>query len=302
MQWSQIKTLFIISFLILDIYLLGQFFEKQNQANVEILEQESSAIEQMVEEDIKVPELPDEVENESFIAVSQKVFSEEELDSIDKLKEQNTFVEDNFIISQLKKPLQLSENDTDEDLELLVRSLIVFPAEYFFWDWNKEMNVLIFFQEKMGRPVYFNQNGVILVFLNEDNEMTYYTQTVLGEADAREDEKDIITPIKAIETLYQANELRTGDEVTEVDMGFHTRIPLANGVQVFVPAWKVTVNQNQNHFVNAIEGWNFSSDEISFLTDSMERSLEKAQMMIEESEEEVLVEFSSFLRNRLEEE
>src|SRR5690625_300673 len=102
MQWSQIKTLFIISFLILDIYLLGQFFEKQNQANVEILEQQSSTIEQMLEEDIKVPELPEEVENEPFIAVSQKTFSEEELERIHNFKGQWTVAEDNYIVSRLK--------------------------------------------------------------------------------------------------------------------------------------------------------------------------------------------------------
>lgn len=303
MQWSQIKTLFIISFLILDIYLLGQFFEKQNQANVEILEQQSSTIEQMLEEDIKVPELPEEVENEPFIAVSQKTFSEEELERIHNFKGQWTVAEDNYIVSRLKKPIQISKKDSDEDIEMIVRSLIAFPEEYIFWEWNEELNVLIFFQEKMGRPVYFNQNGVILVFLNSDHEIIFYTQTVLGEADAREDEKNLITPIKAIETLYQANELRTGDEVTKVDMGFHTRIPLANGVQVFVPAWKVTVNQNYNHFVNAIEGWNFSSDEMNFLKESIEYDIEKIESFIDEGKnEKILEKILPFLKDKLEEE
>src|SRR5699024_1816650 len=141
-----------------------------------------------------------------FISVSQKIFTDKELKLVERLKNQKTAVVNNFIVSLFNKPIKISKNETMEGIESIVKASVVFPEEYIFWDWNQEMNILIFFQEKMGRPVFFNQNGVILVFLNDDNEMIFYTQTVLGDADAREDEKNLITPIKAIETLYQANE------------------------------------------------------------------------------------------------
>src|SRR5699024_3508968 len=96
-------------------------------------------------------------------------------------------------------------------------------------------------------------------------------------ASSRRDRQSLIQPIKAIETLYGHNELVSGDKVSAVDIGFHTRVPLANGVQVFVPTWKLTVNEEKNYFVNAIEGFIFSSDEIGFLQESIESIIEKVQ-------------------------
>lgn len=280
MQWRQIKTLFILSFLILDIYLLIQFLDKQDQENVGILEQDEIAIEHRLEdENITIPDLPDEESNEPFISVRQKVFTDDEIKLLNRFSNQEKALVNNFIVSIFDKPIKIPNNETEEGIEAIVKSSVIFPEQYSFWDWNQELNVLIFFQEKIGRPVFFNQNGVILVFLNDENEIEFYTQTVLGDADKREDEKELITPIKAIEALYDANELRAGDDVTNVEIGFHTRVPLENGVQVFVPAWKVTVNEENNYFVNAIEGWVFSGDEINFLEESIMHDIERVQSM-----------------------
>src|SRR5690625_2952033 len=100
MQWSQIKTLFILSFLILDIYLIVQFIDKQDQENMGILEQEESTIEQRLEdENITIPDLPEEEENESFITVRPKIFTEEEMEIIGRLSNQKTAIVNNFIVS-----------------------------------------------------------------------------------------------------------------------------------------------------------------------------------------------------------
>src|SRR5699024_9741688 len=101
----------------------------------------------------------------------------------------------------------------------------------------------------------------------------------LGETQPRAGKKTLIKPIKAIETLYKANELRSGDEITRVDIGFHTRVPLANGVQVFVPTWKVQVNNEQDYFVNAIEGFVFSGDENEFIGDVLTADMENVRKL-----------------------
>src|SRR5699024_2681325 len=102
---------------------------------------------------------------------------------------------------------------------------------------------------------------------NDDNEMIFYTQTMLGESEPRAEKKTLIKTIKTIETLYKANELKASDEIMKIDIGFHTRVPLDNDIQVFVPTWKVSINDEKEYFVNAIEGFVFSGDENKFLTD-----------------------------------
>lgn len=302
MQWSQIKTIFILCFLVLNIYLALQFFDKREQTDVSILERHESTLEDQLEaENITYGDLPEEDLEESFISVGQKTFSDEEISMLNKLKNQKstTVINKNLIISQYDKPIGFSSNQSNKEIEEYVKGTFIYPEEYEFWNWNKELNVLIFFQKKMDRPVYFNQNGLVLVFLDKNDELKFYVQTMLGDASTRRDRQSLIQPIKAIETLYDNNELYSGDDIGPVDIGFHTRVPLANGVQVFVPTWKVTVNKEKSYFVNAMEGFIFSSDEVGFLKEAIENIVDKVQSL--EDEDMLRENILSFLETKLEE-
>lgn len=299
MQWSQIKTLFILSFLILNIYLLIQFMGKLEEENYGVLEYDDSSIEQKLEdEDIVIKTLPSGQEQEPFISVRQRIFSEKDLEKFKAQKNQKlSVINNNFIISLFDKPVPIPHDDEIDIIEGFIKNYFAFPDDYELWSWNKELNVLIFFQDKHDRPIYFNQNALVLVFLNDKNEMVFYTQTMLGESDSVKEKKDLIKPIKAVETLYNSNELRSGDEITRMEIGFHTRVPTEQGTQVFVPAWKVTVNKEKNYFVNAIEGWVFSSDELNFLEDTIALYLEKIQSMTDNQSMKEEVEL--FLNNKI---
>src|SRR5690625_2133121 len=176
MQWSQIKTLFILCFLVLDVYLLFQFFDKQSEADIGVLERQDSPIEEQLEaENIKVPKLPEDVLDESFLSVKPKTFTEDELKKLEDFKNQEAIVlNSNFILSRFKDPVSLPSNGTKDKIDALVKKSILFSEEYKFWSWNKDMNVLIFFQEKAERPIYFNHNGMYLIFLIDDNEIIIY--------------------------------------------------------------------------------------------------------------------------------
>ncbi|MFD1040287.1 two-component system regulatory protein YycI [Virgibacillus byunsanensis] len=256
MQWSQIKTLFILCFLILDIYLVLQFMEKQDQKDIGVIEQENSTIEEQLEQDeIEISaELDSEEISESYISVSPKSFTEGELNEVSNFDNQVLArVNSYLIVSQFEEPLEVPEKATGSEITEMVNGKIIFSDQYEYWDWDKELNVLVFFQEKNDRPIYYNHGGIILVFLNDENEIMFYAQTMLGEAESEGESKTLIEPIQAIETLYTSNELFAGDDITDLDVGYYTRYPLENGVQVFAPQWNVLVNGEKNFFVNAIE-------------------------------------------------
>lgn len=277
MHWGQIKTLLIVSFLILDVYLFVQFLEKKEQADIGILQHQPSSIEEQLNaESIKVKELPEQEYEETFISVKQQMFTEEELDAARGNKAQKSFIfQNHFIASKLDKAIPLRKEASRNDITEIFNEVAYYPEEYSFWNWNEEFNILIFFQNKMDRPVYYNQNGLVLLFLNDQNEITYYVQTMLGDAELLAERKRLIKPIQAVEKLYEENKLFTGDEITRVNIGFHTRVPFESGVQVFAPIWKVNVNHEKDYFVNAIEGFIFSTNEQEFLEEAMTLSIEK---------------------------
>lgn len=267
MQWDQIKNLLIVSFLILDVYLFVQFLDKKEQADIGILEQHTSSIEEQLKDDrITYEPLPVEEYEETFISVKQHEFTEADLKAQGKGKKQKTNIVDNkLIVSKVDEEISFSESATKKQIMNTFSDLVYFAEEYTFWNWNTEKNVLIFFQNKFDRPVYYNQGGVVLLFLNEDNEVDYYLQSMLGDAESLAEKRELMSSMQAIETLYRADELPYESHIDNVNIGFHTRVPFESDVQVFAPIWKVQVNGEKDYFINAIEGFIFSTDENEFL-------------------------------------
>ncbi|MFZ3577703.1 two-component system regulatory protein YycI [Virgibacillus sp. DJP39] len=289
MQWSQIKTLFILCFFVLNVFLLVQFVNKQNKEDLDELkdQQEATIEENLKSENIKIrPEKLPEAKEGSYIKVVQQQFSEEDISMIKGIKKQTTAVINNdFIISKLNEPFPINQDASNDEIVGLVKKEleIISQESYVFWNWNEEMNVLVFFQEKKARPIYFNQNGMLLVFLNEKNEISFYTQSLLGEVVDKKEQVPLVKPLTAINVLYQKNSLISGEEVTAIDIGFYTRLADPDGPQVFAPTWKVSVDGERSYFVNAIEGYIFLNNDMEFLTNSIKAIIEKVDRIENDS-------------------
>lgn len=301
MQWGQIKTLLIVSFLILDVYLFIQFMEKKEEADIGILEQHTTTIEEQLKDDqITYEQLPNEEYEETFISVKQKQFTEDELNEQRKTTKQTvTIIQNNLIVSKVEDTIIFNDSYLSDQITNAFNQLVYFSDEYTFWNWNKDENIIVFFQNKFDRPVYYNQNGLVLLFLNDENEVSFYIQTMLGDAEPLAEKRKLMRPMQAIETLYRANELHYDSHINSVNIGFHTRVPFETDVQVFAPIWKVRVNDEKDYFINAIEGFIFSTDEKEFLQEVME--LTKERMKVQWRNDEVLEEIYKQLEERVSE-
>ncbi|GAB3797901.1 two-component system regulatory protein YycI [Virgibacillus kimchii] len=267
MQWNQIKTLFILSFLVLNVYLVIQYIDKQERADLGVLsDQEASLEDQLESENITLGDIEVDITEDTYISVAQHEFTDDEKTELADLDNQEPVIFDNsYIVSGLEDPVSIPVSAPREDIYSLVTNDILFAENYSFGTWNEEMNVLLFFQNTRERPIYYNAYGLLMIFLNENNEMIYYTQSMLAEPEQQDDLKSLTQPIQAIETLYNRNQLHSDDTVSRVELGYHTRIPLANGEQVFAPTYKISVNEDRSYFVNAIEGQTFPSEDDEFI-------------------------------------
>ncbi|WP_010648862.1 two-component system regulatory protein YycI [Oceanobacillus massiliensis] len=288
MQWGHIKSLFILSFLILNIYLLFQFVERQRDSDVENLESGDNASleEQLASENITITADTDqEVTEANYISASQRSFTNEEmeqLNSIDNL--QATLSGTYFILSQFDKPIPVTEDADEDSITALVTPYLLDPDDYAYWGWDEELNIIMFFQRKEGRTVYLNQNALLLFYLNDKNEITHYTQTMLGEAKKQGNTESLSQPRQAIGSLYQSRDLIQDQEVTDVQLGFVSRINSEES-QVFAPTWKVTVDGEKNYFVNAIEGIIYPGNDTEFLKMTLaENYMGKISLLPEDNE------------------
>lgn len=286
MQWGHIKTLFILSFLLLDIYLVVQFMEKQDNADLGILDNpETSIADRLESENITIhPSLNMEITEETYILSSQKHFNRDDFEPLGDSQEIAFLDGNQFLISQFDEPIPLPEEPEKEDIISKLHGKILHFESYSFWEWNKDLNIVVFFQKQNERPVFYNENGIILVFLNDKNEMTHYTQTTLDEPEVQgSGTKPLIEPIQAVETLYNNNNIKPDEEVTDVKMGYYSRFN-SEEEQVFAPTWKITVNEDRDYFINAIEGFIFSSNETTDLYTMIEEIKLKVQALDDESD------------------
>src|SRR5699024_5451099 len=254
-----IKTLFILSFLILNIYLVSAFIGRQQE--VSYLDTQELPIEdQLASEEITYQDIAVDETEATYISVSQKTLSEENLELLEEIEGQRIEVfNNNQIVAEIESPIEIPSDMTPEEIEVRVQENVLFGEDYEFWNWNEELDLLVFFQKKEGGNIYYNESGLLLIYLNEDNEATHYTQTILGEAEEQGDMVALNQPVQVIGILFKGNRLNRGDEITDINLGYHSRIS-ADGIQVFAPTWEVEVNHEQKHFVNAIEGIIYDSD------------------------------------------
>lgn len=286
MQWSQIKTLFILCFLALNIYLLFQLYEQQQRHGTVDEPIESTFEEQLEQDQITVPEsvLQAKEKRESFMTVGQKRFDAKDLEGFDSVIDQDvSVINETLIISLLNEDIKIPKGSSAENINEILKRLTPYYDEYSFWRWDQDLNMIIFFQQKKGQPIYYNGSGLLLLFLNDENKITFYSQTMLGEEEVNQEAQKLISPLRAIETIYNSGQLIFGDEIVKAEVGYHTRIHSTDRVQVFVPTWKVVVNNEQYYFVNALEGYVFSSDEHEFLSGILNEDLKNIQSSLEDS-------------------
>jgi regulatory protein YycI of two-component signal transduction system YycFG len=259
MDWNKTKGLFIVVFLILDVFLLYQFLDFR-AAKLEINKDSDSTIEDRLKaEGIKYHVGTQERVSEKTISAKPKEFSKEELNT---LKNQ-TFIIDNkrTIRSTLDKPIKIGTGEGKYfELESFINKNVYSGDEYEFW--RKEDGTITYYQTYKSRLLFNNKNGALIFTLNENDEVISYMQTHLDDIEEFNENQEINPPIQAVESLLNGGYLSSGSEVSKGKLGFYTLIEVSESkVLVLVPTWHFTVNKQEDYFVNGIEGQVLNTEE-----------------------------------------
>lgn len=219
-------------------------------------------------------------------------YSENAIDQLELLSNQQAIiVDETFVFSRFNEPVPINMDDAEAYKEVLDYS-IIHGHSYEFWAKSDHENVLIFFQ-RFNDPVFYNQNAVLFIQLNQDGDMIQYVQTRLQREDDAEQEQELIQQYDAVSRLYHnLDKLQTGDTVSDIKLGYHNLISLPNGEQVLNPAWNVVVNETEHYFINAVEGHDYPINEDFFkttllnFTEILEGSSETSYEFVHTSDDE----------------
>ncbi|KJJ42306.1 yycFG regulatory protein [Bacillus subtilis] len=280
MEWNKTKSIFIVAFLILDIFLGYQFFQKWQATS-----KEYEVIKNDVEHDMKADHITYEGLNKEAtegyrITANQKTFTKEEIEALKDQKPLMDMPSDDHKVTSLKmkftNPIALSKKNIEDDAQALVSSKIQDGEKYKFWKFDKSKKEVIFFQTYEGHYIYqktdnsSNMIGQVVLHLNDKYEVVSYDQTTL-ETFKQIQKESLITEMDAVELLYYQNQLKEYSTVKSCKFGYVAQYPLTS-TQVLAPVWRITVEYEkkvngekktvQEYFtVNALESTILDTDQ-----------------------------------------
>lgn len=252
MDWNKTKSIFIASFLILNVFLTWQLVETKNANQLSVIT-EATIQEQLKQNNVTIDvELPEEENVGVHIIGKSSVFTDRIIS--DLFNQEVTVVDDHFLFSILNRPYQLDLNeDFMPNLNDFLGTFIYKGDEYRFGRFDQETNKIYFYQTYNDKLAYTLDAEPLILQLNEQGQIVSYQQYYLEfeELDGRE--REMLSSLKALEILLTEQLIGINDTITSIELGYYSFFSPQGDTQVFAPMWQIGVNDEQ-YLVNAIEG------------------------------------------------
>ncbi|PAQ14105.1 hypothetical protein CD798_12560 [Bacillaceae bacterium SAOS 7] len=259
MDWSKTKTIFIAVFLILNIFLLIMFFNK-DRANQYATMKEEPVEEKLKEYNIKYEDLPNDITEAAIITAKSKSFDKKELA---KLKNQQIQLSDSQMIvySKLQKPVKLGENKV-QDIRSFVNDHVVYGKEYRYWGMDEKKKKAVFYQHVNNKKLFENINGRLEIQLNDNGEIIKYEQRLLGQVEENDQKETIIPAFQAVQSLYKNGFIKPNSQIANAELGYYTVVKVTEA-QVLSPTWYFKIKNNdkvEKIYVNALDGTIYTNE------------------------------------------
>ncbi|MFL8937461.1 two-component system regulatory protein YycI [Rossellomorea oryzaecorticis] len=258
MDWNKTKTIFIVVFLILNIFLLTIFIKKISEP--EILadtgtQQSLESVNITYPADLAPPK---EAVTETNISATSKKFTDSDKES---LKNQEvSILNETTLYSTLDEPYDLGEKLTEDDLKEKLKSFLKEYAidgdQYAFRGINNENLTISYNQTYEGRPLFHNGSAEIVLELNNENEIVSYKQTMMEDIKSFGKVSRVINPLESLQILADSGKIEPDSKVTSFEQGYSTEVPFSDS-QVLTPTWHFVVekkDKKQHLYFTAFEG------------------------------------------------
>lgn len=252
MDWNKTKTIFIIVFSILNVFLISLYLNRYNESQQIDKPSDTPIDEKLFLDNIKILETDNEIKEASYVSGTVHNFSLEEVEGLE-----NQIVEIPFndkLVSTFKEPIKLTDENT---LEKLVSEQVIRGSVYGLWEIDEENKTAVLFQQVNKRLVYYNTKAKLVVHWNDKNELIGYEQTILDELENYNVSQKLLPHLQIVNILFDNLLLKPDSTINKIELGYSTLAQLTE-TQVFAPTWHILVEQvdgtMEEHFVNAVEG------------------------------------------------
>ena len=244
MDFRRSTLVLIISFLFLDIFLLGIFWQMKKEVKTP-LNTSINVMEQMRTDGITVTGVNTTVESLPIIQISPTNIESQ----VNTLPSQVATYDKGVISSQLLAPIQLTLDanttatiENFAELTTYVESGSIIQGNQYTWfNYNPTTRKVIYAQRANKIPVMDGSSQIIFT-LNVNNQVISYEQTFAGNAEVLGTNRALITSQKAMEVLYLAGRIPTRSTVSVVRLSYYKSLSLKD-LSIYSPTWYVEFKQ-----------------------------------------------------------
>ncbi|MDV6378802.1 two-component system regulatory protein YycI [Sporosarcina sp. GW1-11] len=255
MDWNKTKTIFIIVFSILNIFLYWLYLDRQMDVdNMQVIPKMS--LEDALElEEVTYNPVPFMKKEVSYLSAHIASFSEEDLKSLSS--QSFVLIENSRLLSHMKKQISIKDEKGEFEFDDFLLKYVLKGNSYVLWEVDEENQRATFFQRVKNETIFHSPNAMLVIHWDGDENVTHYEQSMLDDFVSFNHKKDLLSPDDAVGSLVTRGYLKQGSTVMQVKSGYSILVQLTE-TQVFAPTWNIQVKLRdgtiENYFINAIEG------------------------------------------------
>ena len=268
MNFKKVEIIFILAFLILDVFLINIFINKYVGTPSQAIENQSiDIVTEFKANNIQYDEISDEILRIPFVRALNTTLNEE---TVSELTEdtQSVEVNANQILAQINTPIQLegvtAETPSGElsdsalsSLNQFINSEVYQGSQYRFISYDKSASKVTYMQETASGAVVADGNGEIIFQVNDDYAVYAYDQTITGETASQGEERTVISEQQALENAFLNNSIPDESIILRSFLAYRETLAL-DEITLYHPVWTLLILTNegttQRVFVDGING------------------------------------------------
>lgn len=255
MDFRRIEWLFLVAFIVIDIFLFAAF-QRDTSGETDTSSNRSSSdttiLKEMRADNISF-KAPSKKSGEGYYISTSNDSSIKS--SLTSLSNQTVrYQSDGIITSTFKTPITgVDTQHPDKTLDTVVSNstLILNGTDYTYNTKLSSHNTVAYTQEVADGPIY-SRYGEIRFSLTNAGTVTGYTQGYLANVSTLREKTETISERKALIWLYQYNQIPNNTKVVWTKLAYTRYFNLKNS-SVYIPTWVVAVKSNSGNNAGVLQ-------------------------------------------------
>lgn len=260
MDFKKIESIFLITFLFLNIYLLIGFLNRSDLQYASTAPGQVNLIREMEQIGIELPTLNEEDQSVYYVQADRNELLEENIDQLEN--QAGSIAQDGTLYTSiLSDPIEIEGNPDDgfteadyARLDAFIESgAVLFGEEYAYLRYDNAENRFVYAQQVEGIPVADGTSEISL-FYGSDGNIISYQQSYAGPMTLQGSPLEVITDRQAIEILFQNNEISSNSIVRQPILSYQRTLYLED-LSMYGPIWYIPVIDSNGERVLRVDAF-----------------------------------------------